>query len=217
VSNYKTVIFDLDGTLLDTLEDLKISVNYALIENGLKGNYSSEEIKYFVGNGVDVLITRALMPFNKIELHEQVKSSYRRHYINSKYINTKPYPGMIEVLTKIKKMNIFLGVLSNKPNLEAKEIIYKNFPNIFNFVQGGIKEEPHKPNPKMLNQIILNNNLKKEEILYIGDTDVDLQLANNAGIDCAIVTWGFRKPEEVGKPKYFINKANEILNIIGKI
>ena len=124
---------------------------------------------------------------------------------------------MIEVLTKIKKMNIFLGVLSNKPNLEAKEIIYKNFPNIFNFVQGGIKEEPHKPNPKMLNQIILNNNLKKEEILYIGDTDVDLQLANNAGIDSAIVTWGFRKQEEVGNPKYFINRANEILNIIGKI
>ena len=109
MGKYKTVIFDLDGTLLDTLEDLKISVNYALLENGLSGNYSSEQIKYLVGDGVDVLITRALMPFNKNELHEKVKTSYRRHYINSKYINTKPYPGVLEVLTQIKKMDIFLG------------------------------------------------------------------------------------------------------------
>jgi len=138
--------------------------------------------------------------------------------MNSQYKNTIPYPGIIEVLKNLKRDNLFLGVLSNKPNSETIEIINKMFgDDLFDFVQGGIVGEPLKPNPKVINRLIEKNKFKKTDVLYIGDTDVDLEFSNNAGIDCAIVTWGFRKPEEVGKPKYFIDTAAQILDIITKI
>ena len=215
---YSVVIFDLDGTLLNTLEDLRISINYALKENEIDRNYSLDEIKYFTGNGVDMLISRAIENSNNIELHQKVKVSFRTHYMNSQYKNTIPYPGIIEVLKNLKRDNLFLGVLSNKPNSETIEIINKMFgDDLFDFVQGGIVGEPLKPNPKVINRLIEKNKFKKTDVLYIGDTDVDLEFSNNAGIDCAIVTWGFRKPEEVGKPKYFIDTAAQILDIITKI
>lgn len=215
---YKGIIFDLDGTLLNTIDDIRFAMNYALNRSGL-GEASLDDVKNFVGSGVKVLVDRALKHFNVTEIEYQEKfnnvlSDYMDKYEKCRMDTTAPYEGIIEVLTKLKNKGIKLGVLSNKPDRDTKAIVEKFFPNMFDIVYGQIEEYKIKPDPGLINKMIKMFNLDRKEVLYVGDSEVDILTAKNAYVDSLGVGYGFRSKELLIKSgaKFVINHPNQIMN-----
>ena len=195
----KTIIFDLDGTILDTLVDLKNAVNHGLKSRNLPEK-DLEFVRIAIGNGTKVLIKRCT-PCNISEEERQIvfdtfKSYYFQHFTD----NTRPYPGMVEMLKKLKeKYNIKLAVISNKDDDLTKQLIHKEFPYVFDIVQGSYSDKPKKPDPYLIDKVLNENNISKKECLYIGDTNVDKESAINAGIKYLLVNYGYRTKEELEK------------------
>lgn len=192
----KLCMFDLDGTIADTIEDLANAMNYALNKNGFV-SHNIEAYKIFVGDGIIKLAQRASAS-DDINVHKKIVASFDEYYSLHLTDNTKPYNGCIQMLSELEKLGIKLGVLSNKPHKYVDRILSKLYPN-FNFVcRLGKREgfEP-KPNPKALLQELEKLKIKKEECLYIGDSNVDILTAKNAGVHSCGVTWGFRGREEL--------------------
>lgn len=216
---YKLIVFDLDGTLLNTIDDIKDSLNYALEKQGFP-IYTVEKVKRFVGSGVKKLITRALKDLsNEQEVIQKVINDYNNKYVQIQKDKTQPYPNIIETLNKLKENKIQLAVLSNKPNEDTKKIITYYFGDkLFDYVLGQIEGIPVKPDATLLNQIINKYDVLKEEVLFIGDSDVDMLTARNANIDSVFVSWGFRNYADVKHLgiTYIVNDALDILNIIKK-
>ena len=214
----KLIIFDFDGTLCETLEDLKDSINEALEINGYHRIYTYEEAKYLVGSGTRVLVTRAMKPFeHSIEDEERVFKTFSERYALNQFNHTKPYPHMVDVLNKIKEMGIKIAVLSNKVEQNTKAITYKMFgKTLFDEVVGQRKGVPLKPDPTSINCLINELQIPKDQILYVGDSDVDMITANNAGLKKVAVTYGFRPKEtlEQYNPDYFASSAEEIFTIV---
>ena len=214
----KLMIFDFDGTLCETLEDLKDSINEALEINGYHRVYTYDEAKYLVGSGTRVLVTRALQPFeHTIEDEEIVFKTFSERYALNQFNHTKPYPHIIEVLNEIKKMGIKIAVLSNKVEKNTKAITYKMFgETMFDQVVGQRKGVPLKPDPTSINALIDEFQIEKDNILYVGDSDVDMITANNANVKKIAVTYGFRPKETLAKynPDYYASSAEEILTIV---
>lgn len=188
-----TVIFDLDGTLLYTLEDLTDSTNYAL----KFFNYPAktiEEVKNFIGNGVAKLIERAIPNGLENKNYKKCLEIFKEHYAKNMYNKTTPYEGVLELLRDLKNENYKIAVVSNKFDNAVKDLCYKYFPNLINFCAGeneaeGIKK---KPAPDTVLKIIKNFNISKNEAIYIGDSEVDIQTAQNAGLKCISVCWGYK-------------------------
>ncbi len=193
----KTVIFDLDGTILDTLQDLKNAVNHGLNFYNLPEK-DLEFVRKAIGNGTTVLIKRctpsSLNDDERLKVFNVFKTYYLEHYADY----TKPYPGIKELLEKLHD-KVRLAVVSNKDNDLTNKIIRKEFGNLFNIVQGSYLDHPKKPDPYLINKIIKENSINKEDCLYIGDTNIDKESATNAGLPYLLVNYGYRTKEELEK------------------
>ena len=193
----KTVIFDLDGTILDTLEDLKNAVNHALNFYNLPEK-DLDFVRKAIGNGTTVLIQRctpcSLSDENRKQVFDVFKAYYLEHYCDY----TKPYPEIKNMLESLKR-KVTLAVVSNKDHDLTKKIIAKEFPNCFDVIQGSYLDHPKKPHPYLINKILEENDINKEDCLYIGDTNVDKESATNAGLPYLLVNYGYRTKEELEK------------------
>lgn len=192
---YKLVVFDLDGTILNTLDDLADSCNHVLEEFNFPV-HSTEKIKYFVGNGVPKLIERAVPDGLKNPDYEKVLSRFIEYYEKNSSIKTRPYDGIIDLLNQLKQNNVLLAVNTNKIEEAAVILCNKYFPGIFSFISGGKKENRPKPAVDGFNEIFgRTNGISLNECVHIGDSDVDIHTGKNAGIDVIGVSWGFRGKE----------------------
>lgn len=213
---FKAVIFDLDGTLLDTIEDIKITMNLSLRKFGYP-EFSTEEYKYFVGKGVDNLIRQVIKAGNIDDTaFEKLKKSYYDIYHEQSKINTRAYAGIRELLDELKAKGISLNVLSNKPHSQTVDVIRHYFKeDIFDEVYGKKEEFSPKPNPESAWDLIEKLVLNKEDILYVGDTETDIFTAKNAGLFSVGVLWGFRKEEELiaAGADAIVKNPLEILNL----
>lgn len=213
----KIVIFDLDGTLINTLEDLKDSTNYALCSL----NYPKktiDEICQFVGNGVAKLIERAIPDGIENPNFEKCLAVFKNHYSKNMYNKTAPYNRIIEMLTTLKQKGYMTAVVSNKFDKAVKELCNKYFSGLIDFAAGeneacGIRK---KPAPDTVLKVLEKFNLKNKDAIYIGDSDVDIMTAKNSKMPCISVTWGFRNREFLIKhgAEIIIDSPDEIINII---
>ena len=195
----KYLIFDLDGTILDTLQDLTNAVNYGLkcFNLPLKDR---EFVRLAIGNGTKVLIKRCTPCDISEEVRDQVFDNFKSYYFKHFTDNTKPYPGVLKMLLKLKEIpNLKLVVLSNKDDDLTKQLIQKEFIGVFDIVQGSYIDKPRKPDPYLINKIFNNNSINKEDCLYIGDTNVDKETTTNGGVTYRLVNYGYRNKEELEK------------------
>lgn len=191
---YKVVIFDLDGTLLNTLEDLKNAVNYALIANEFPKR-SLEEIKNFIGNGTKVLINRAL-PYPVDELtYAQVYQDFVTYYLAHLNDHTTPYDDILLLLKNLKDKQYQTAIISNKNNDATKDMKEKYFGSLIDIALGTRDFSKTKPNPESTLEIIEALHANKKDCVFVGDSDVDILTAKNAGIDYISVSWGFKSKE----------------------
>lgn len=194
----KAVIFDLDGTLVDTLEDIARMVNGLLADQGLPP-HTVDEYRYLVGRGFKKLLESAIPPGQDIDAAELEARGFARYKAMGS-ANSRPYPGTVETLRKLASMGIKLGVLSNKPDPMTQDMIKELFPDIaFGFVRGGIAGRPLKPDPESALEGAAALGVKPEECAYLGDSDVDMETANRAGMLPVGAVWGFRTAEELKK------------------
>ena len=215
---YKACIFDLDGTLTDTLESLTFSVNETLKEMGF-GTISHEQCKAFVGNGARKLLEKSLQAVGadvdgRIDEAMQV---YARIFKTGCTYKVAPYAGIVEMLQVLNEMGIQMAVLSNKPDVQTKDVVATFFADgIFSYVQGQREDVPRKPDPAAVHMILEELDIKKEECLYIGDSDVDMQTGCAAGVSAVGVTWGFRTKEVLIEhgATYVVDKPEEIISIV---
>lgn len=215
---YKACIFDLDGTLIDTLESLTFSVNETLKEVALPA-ITEEQCRTFVGNGAKVLIEQSLKAAGdtKLLLFEKAFEAYGRIFDRNCTYHVKPYPGIREMLLKLKDQNMKLGVLSNKPDRQAVHVVEEIFgKETFDLVWGQREGVPRKPDPSALFVMAESLGVSSEEVLYIGDSEVDAATGNAADMDTVLVEWGFRSREELEKADAYriVAAADEILDII---
>lgn len=192
----KLLIFDLDGTLVDTLVDLKNAVNHALL---LK-NYperSLEQIRKAIGNGVAKLVARSIPNGVDNPDYPETLSEFRKYYSIHATDFTKPYHGVLDSLINLKKQGYIITVATNKLTDIARPLLESFYPNIFDFIQGDEPGMDRKPAPMMIETLCKRFNIDKKDAFYIGDTNVDMETAENSGVDFVLVTYGFRTKEEL--------------------
>ena len=212
---YNTIIFDLDGTLLNTLEDLTDSVNYALGKFGYPLR-TIDEIRRFVGNGVKVLMNLAVPNGTSVEETDKCLELYRKHYSENMQNKTRPYDGISEMLKNLKEMGIKLAVVSNKYDSAVKALCNDYFREFIEIAIGESQDVAKKPAPDSVFAALKVLGSKKEESLYVGDSDVDVHTAQNAGIKCVGVTWGFRNRDilKAESADYIIDKPEDLLQYV---
>ena len=209
----KTLIFDLDGTILDTLQDLKNAVNHALNFYNLPEK-DLEFVRKAIGNGTTVLIQRCTPSCLSGEERNKVFNTFKSYYLEHYVDCTKPYEGIKEMLTKLKG-KVTLAVVSNKDNDLTNKIINKEYPGLFDIIQGSYLDHPKKPDPYLINKIIKENNIDRDNCLYIGDTNVDKESATNVGLPYLLVNYGYRTKEELEKMcpnDTTLSSVNELYN-----
>ncbi len=213
--SYKAVIFDLDGTILDTLQDLANSLNYALTTNGYPAR-TMDEVRRFIGNGVRVLVRRGCPEGTPEAAQEVVFETFLPHYDAHCKDFTGPYAGINELLDTLLSKGIRTAVVSNKIEPAVIVLCDEHFPGKFEFMVGNRPDIATKPSPDSVNEVIRKLGVDKADCVYIGDTEVDVQTADNAGIDCIGVDWGFRDGEYLRRlgAKYVVNKPEEVLGIV---
>ena len=212
---YKAIIFDLDGTLLDTLTDLAEGTNYALRVNGFPER-TPDAIRRFVGNGARKLIERAV-PDRQLEAAlEKVRQDFDIYYKVHCKDHTGPYPGIMEMLQELVQQGYSLGVVSNKPDFAVQELIPEYFPGIFTSVSGERQGVAKKPAPDLIREAMKNLQADSSNAVYVGDSEVDLEAAVNAGIPCISVAWGFKGKKflEEQQAEMIIEKPSEILKYL---
>lgn len=190
---YKTFIFDLDGTLLDTIGDLAASVNYSLRTNGMP-EHSTDDVRRFVGNGVRLLMERAVPDGAANPLFDDAFADFRQHYMVHSLDTTRPYDGIPETLAELKSRGCRLAVVSNKFMSATQELIRHFFPDTIEVAIGEHEAEGirKKPAPDTVFAALKQLGVGKEDAVYVGDSDVDILTARNSGLPCISVLWGFR-------------------------
>ncbi|MBO5667421.1 MAG: HAD-IA family hydrolase [Firmicutes bacterium] len=220
----KAVLFDMDGTILDSLQDLMDSVNFALKGTGF-GPYGLEQYRYFVGNGARNLIRRAIAgcvdPVAEgcepdPALVDEVMARFKGHYETNKTNKTAPYEGIMELLVKLKEQGYLTAVISNKYDAAVKELAVKYFDGLLSAAVGEGGDVRPKPEPDGINKVLKQFGLTREEAIYVGDSDVDVVTAHNAGLFCVGVTWGFRGRQELEQAgaEAVIDTPEELWNFI---
>lgn len=190
----KLMIFDLDGTILDTLQDLAVSTNYALVYHGFPER-SVDEVRRFVGNGIGKLIERAVPEHTSENEIKAVLETFKIHYGEHCADRTRPYDGIMKLLSDLKNRGIQTAVVSNKADFAVQELCGQYFPGCFDFVVGEREGIRRKPCPDSVNEVLKTLQKTAEESVYVGDSDVDVDTASNAGMDMIGVSWGFRGRE----------------------
>ncbi len=188
---YETYIFDLDGTLLDTLQDLAASCNYALRTHGLPER-TINEVRRFVGNGVKKLMERAVPDGLDNPAFDDVFRTFRAHYIEHGLDTTSPYPGVKDMLSRLKSMGKNIAVVSNKFDAATKELCHHFFSETVSVSIGEREGVQRKPSPDTVNEALRELGVNREHAVYVGDSDVDVMTARNSGLPCISVLWGFR-------------------------
>lgn len=193
MQQYHTYIFDLDGTLLDTLDDLTAAVNYALRCFGMP-EHSRDDVRRFVGNGVRLLMTRAVPDGGQNPRFEEVFEAFRQYYLEHSLDTTRPYDGVPEMLAVLKARGCRLAVVSNKFCAATRELCRHFFADTIEVAVGEHEAEGirKKPAPDTVNEALSQLGVDGRHAVYVGDSDVDLQTARNAGLPCISVLWGFR-------------------------
>ena len=211
------VIFDLDGTLLNTIQDLSAAVNHALKSCGWPQR-TQQECLQFVGNGAAKLLERSLPPGKQTPAEiNKLRPFFEKYYNDHLADFTTPYPGMIETLHALVSRGCLLAVASNKYHIATQKIIAHFFPDIsFVAVLGQREGVPTKPNPAIVEEILQQAGTLKKQCIYVGDSDVDIQTARNGGVRACGVTWGFRSQETLKalSPEFLIRRPEELLDII---
>ena len=193
----KAVIFDLDGTILDTLEDLKNAVNHALNFY----NYPEKDLEYVrkaIGNGTQVLIKKCAPSDVSYQRYMEVFNEFKSYYLYHYDVCTRPYAGIKDLLVALQG-KCLVGVVSNKDNDLVQRLINKEYPNLFNIIQGSYFDKPKKPDPYLIDKIVKENSLNKKDIIYIGDTNIDKESAMKAGLEHRLVSYGYRTASELEK------------------
>ncbi|MFV7789232.1 HAD family hydrolase [Aliarcobacter lanthieri] len=210
-----TVIFDLDGTLLDSIEDIAVSMNKVLESLNLP-IHDIKDYKYFVGSGVDVLVENALGKFSK-EIKDEAIKRFKIEYDGKLHSKTIPYEGIYELLDELKKLNYNLAVLSNKPHEFTVSYVNHFFKDYgFKEVHGQKDNVPKKPNPQAAIEIAKSLNAPCKKVFFVGDTKVDMQTAKSAKMLAIGVLWGFRDEQELREfgADFIVKTPLEIVNII---
>ena len=212
---YKAAIFDLDGTILNTIQDLANTLNYALSTYGYP-THTVDEVRRFVGNGVWVLVERGCPKGTPEAQRQKVYDCFVEYYKDHNRDFTRPYEGIPELLEALKAKGVRISVVSNKIEPAVVSLCRDFFPGKFEFTVGNRPDLRTKPAPDEVNVVVEQMDLDRSEIVYIGDTEVDLQTADNSGMDCICVSWGFRSLAELQQlhAKYVVTSPEEILHIV---
>ena len=197
---YALVIFDLDGTILNTLGDLASAVNHALLKNGYP-QHTTDDVRRFVGNGVEKLIRRSVPQGTGEAQIMKTLSDFRAYYDLHAADTTRPYPGIRELMCRLRESGTAVAVHSNKYDTAVAELCALHFPNLYDEALGEGTRSPRKPDPTGVYTLMGDCNAERENTIYIGDSEVDLATAANAGVECAWVSWGFRKATEMNIPE----------------
>ena len=187
----KAIVFDLDGTLLDTLTDLAASTNYALRSCGMP-EHSIDDVRRFVGNGVRMLMTRAVPDGESNPRFDEAFSVFRQHYMQHCLDTTCPYPGIMDALAKLKEKGMMLAIVSNKMQAATEELRQHFFSQYIDVAIGESAAIRKKPAPDTVNEALRLLGISHDEAIYVGDSDVDIDTARAAMMPCASVLWGFR-------------------------
>lgn len=217
MKKYDTVIFDLDGTLLNTLEDLADAVNFVMRANQYPER-TVEEVRCFVGNGIRRLMEQAVPEHVIGEEFERVFEEFKNYYTEHCQIKTCAYEGIMSLLSCLYEKRYAMAIVSNKNHAavcELNDIYFKEYINVAIGQKDGIRK---KPAPDTVIQALKELGKDKEKAIYVGDSEVDFATAKNSGMDCALVTWGFRTVEELAEfsPTAFIDKPEELLGVLEK-
>lgn len=210
-----TVIFDMDGTLLDTLEDLTDATNAGLAVKGYPAR-TLEEIRGFVGNGVQVLLREAAPEGTAEDDLELCLETFKVHYAQHWQDKTKPYDGILSLLAALKEQGIKTAVISNKYDKAVTELCQDYFPGCFDTARGEREGVPRKPAPDGIFSILEELGSRQEAAIYVGDSEVDMDTAANAGLVSVGVTWGFRSQEllEEKGADHIIHEPAQLLELV---
>ncbi len=210
------VIFDLDGTLLDTIEDLAAACN-AVLTNHDMPTYDIETYRGFVGNGIMRLVERIIPEEERTpEYVKELRGEFLEYYFEHIAVGTKIYPGVMELLTKLQKEGVAMAVASNKFHDGTRKLVAHYFPNIhFDAVLGQRPDVPLKPNPQIIRDVMNITAHTAENTLFVGDSGVDIETAKAANVESVGVTWGFRTRAELQEcgASYIVDKADKIFKL----
>ena len=213
----RLIVFDLDGTLINSLEDLADSANYILTQHGFP-THPVDAYRYFVGDGVRKLIERILPPEERNDIQiEQCRQEFVEYYKIHMEDKTAVYDGITDLLKALKERGLKIAVATNKVHIAVKPLMEKYFPEVqFDSMIGQREGVPVKPNPQIMYDILKETSCKPSETLHIGDTATDMQLAHNAGVTPVGVLWGYRPIEELQEAgaRYIIEHPLELLEIV---
>lgn len=213
----KLLIFDLDGTLINSVYDLAHAANTIFRKYGFP-EHEVEAFNQFVGSGIYKMLQRALpAEVRETELVNQIKDEFIEYYQQNICVYTRPYDGILELLAELKSKGILLAVASNKFQKGTETLVHNLFDDdTFSVILGQRENVPIKPDPAIVHNILETVNINAADVLYVGDSDVDMFTAKNAGVRSIGVTWGLRSKAELetSGAKYIVDKASEILNFI---
>lgn len=212
---YNTVLFDLDGTLLNTLDDLADSINAVMAREGYQQR-TKEEVREFIGDGAKMLLTRSLPTGTSETEILRCLSTFRAIYAENIQNKTRPYEGIPALLKKLKEMGIKTGVVSNKPDEATKEVCRLYFQGDISVAVGDNIDRRKKPEPDNIYEAMKQLNAEKETTLYAGDSDTDILTAQNAGIDSVGVTWGYRSRDTLEKAGAgrIIDRPDQLISLL---
>ncbi len=212
---YQVIIFDMDGTLLNTLDDLYDAVNYVLLKFGYPLR-TREEVRSFVGNGVQRLVDFAIPNGQNNPHREEIFADFKQYYNIHGREKTQSYPGITELLQELKSRGYQLGVVSNKYDAAVKTLSEIYFPGVFATVVGEREGVRRKPAPDSVFAVLNELRADTSEVLYVGDSEVDIRTAENAGVACISVAWGFRDRDLLEREgaKQIIDDPSELLQFV---
>ena len=194
----KAILFDLDGTLLNTLTDLTTSVNYALRKHGF-AERATQEVRAFLGNGIRNLISKCVPEGTLSDDFETVFQTFKTHYVEHCLDVTAPYEGILPLLDELKARGLKMGMVSNKLDPAVQDLNARFFADYLSVALGESKTIRRKPHPDGVNEAMKRIGVLPKETLYVGDSEVDFQTARTAGMSCALVLWGFRDENDLRK------------------
>lgn len=218
---YHTILFDLDGTLLNTLEDLTDAVNYVMRAYDYP-EHSVEAVRTFVGNGIRVLMERATPQGEKNPQFEEGFTLFQKYYLEHNKIKTRPYEGIMELLKELKHRRVKMAIVSNKNQPSVSALQKEEFQGLIDVAVGDGEGRRRKPAPDGCREAIIRLGMDPGDpdvlcgVLYVGDSEVDAATAKNAGLDLVLVSWGFRPKKELERfdAKRIIDRPEELLELI---
>ena len=212
---YELAVFDMDGTILNTLDDLTDATNHALRTFGYP-EHSIEEVRFFVGNGLAKLIERATPEGTSEEERAKVRAEFMTYYKVHSADKTGPYPGINDLLQKLRAAGVKTAVVSNKPDVAVRELVKTYYDGLFDAAVGDMEGQAVKPAPDMCLKVFKELGMGPENAVYIGDSDTDIMTARNAGLDEILVSWGFRGREFLTEhgAKNICDTPDEVYDVI---